>query len=774
MSQSIQSRIDSILKTRKERLPAINAERSKWAALRDVLDKAVGPVHTAGSADGNEALKGLSSQIRDAVGAADDVARKYAILQERFNRDTVCIGIGGAARMGKSTFLQAVTGLGETQIPTSDKYFTTAIRSVIENTNQDGIAIADMHTEASFLADVIAPLCDAVRYPVPRSLDDFATMTFSSDNLKYDEQKSVLARLEDARHALRAYRKELTGERQRRIPLSELRQYVAYPDGGKAKAGPFLAVKNLVIRVPFPSAEVRQLRVVDLPGVGEAGCDLARAQTQGMKDVCDITLLMKRPMDANIEWTGADDNALVAMGEANPLLQDQSKFTLVLANVGNHDPERANGCVESINVHINEKRSRDSQFTIIRCDASDRASVQNETMPEVLAFLADNLSEIDAAADGAVKVEAEESLKAIRKTLDGIAGKVVEVARDDQSDEFFAEDLIKAIAKSLSAFAQKATSQKTGADAKWDAEVRQTADLVGKWIDGGCCYGSVEALRQEIQDEMSRKRAQPSDVINTLRVRFREQWDRTDDHLQERIAEVLNGIVESLKAPTRAFVPERPGFPNDLASVRAQVKAIAEKIRKTPGQKRGEDKALAQLVAPLERLCEFDLRFRFHLEPTLVAVSDVIRANELPQYRSGDAEDAKSFASALLKQLHDSADQYYAAMKSRAAGSTGELEKWRRQLERIVPDPATRKDLLDSLEKSAATTQSFSPNRIFAAVVESATDAFIRSKNSITALRIIARNYKGDLAEAPTTGIRLARQALPLVAEAKSAADQIA
>ena len=773
MPSSIQSRIDTILRIRKEKLPRINAEKIKWTTLKIEIDSAIPAVQRAGSVKENEVLKGLSSQLQDACDCAADVERKYTILQERFNRDTITIGIGGAARMGKSTFLQAVTGLGETQIPTSDKYFTTAIRSVIENTNQEGVAIADMHTEASFLTDIIAPMCDAVRFPEPRSLDDFATMTFSSDSLKYDEQKAVLSRLEDARKALRNYRRELTGERQRRIPLSELRQYVAYPDGGKLKAGPFLAVKNLVIRVPFPSAEVRQLRVVDLPGVGEAGCDLARAQTQGMKDVCDITLLMKRPMDANLEWTGADDNALAAMGAANPLLQDQSKFTLVLANVGNQDSERAKGCVDSITVHINEKRPINSKFKILGCDASQSKSVQDETMPQILTFLSDNLSEIDSVAESTVTKEAERSLAAVRRTLDEIVSKIGDVAQDNQSDEFFADNLVKSIAKSLNAYAQKATSQKTGIDSKWDSEVKQTADLVRKWIDNGCGYGSVDALRDKVQDEMARLRAQPSGVINTLRIRFREQWDRTDDHLQERIAEVLNGFIDSLKSSTRAFVPEQSGPANQLSSVRAQIKVIAEKIRKTPGQKRGEDIVLGQLAAPLDRLCEFDLRFRFHLEPTLVAVSDVIRANELPQYQMGDSSDADSFTKALLKQLRDSTDKYYAAMQSRLVGSTGELDKIRRILEGYVSDDVARNEILNMLKPIAATAQSFSPNRIFAAVIESATDAFVRSENSITALRIIARNYKGDLSEAPTEGIGLARQALPFVEGARCIVNQI-
>ena len=67
-----------------------------------------------------------------------------------------------------------------------------------------------------------------------------------------------------------------------------------------------------------------------------------------MADVCDVTLLVKRPTDANVQWTVVDTNALDAMSEAVPLLDDQTKYTAILANVGGCDEERARLCVEAI------------------------------------------------------------------------------------------------------------------------------------------------------------------------------------------------------------------------------------------------------------------------------------------------------------------------------------------------------------------------------------------------------------------------------------------
>ena len=291
MPLTIQEQIDRILSDRQKNLPKVREQKNYWDERTRELEQLADAIRTAESRN-NGTLSGLSSKIGASATKAREMANEFAKVVERFDRDYICIGIGGAARMGKSTFLQAVTGLGEAQIPTSDKYYTTAGRSLIVNAQQ-AVAHARMHTEASFLAEVVAVMCNEINIPVPLSIAELENMELP-ENCEEQAKVDVRKRLKDTQSMLSIIRPELTGERDKIITLENLRDYVAYPDGGAVKAGKFMAVADITIYAPFPKSEVRQLRVVDFPGLGEAGRDLALIQTRGMKDVCDITLLMKR------------------------------------------------------------------------------------------------------------------------------------------------------------------------------------------------------------------------------------------------------------------------------------------------------------------------------------------------------------------------------------------------------------------------------------------------------------------------------------------------
>ena len=745
---TIATQLDSILATRAARLRTLDANLAGWKARADEVARTLAAVSAAEQV--NPDLAGASATLRTVGDALRRVLEDGAKVRARFARDTLCIGIGGAARMGKSTFLQSVTGLEETQIPTSDKYFTTAVRSQIENSANENTAIADFHSEESFLREVIAPMCGAIRIATPTNLPAFRTARFElPDGVTHtQEADDVLQRLTDAQSHLSDYERYLTGERGRRIHLGELRPFVAYPDGGIVKAGPYLAVANLVIRVPFPSTDVSRLRVVDLPGLGEAGRDLAKVQTAGMADVCDVTLLVKRPTDANVQWTTVDTNALDAMSEAVPLLDDQTKYTAILANVGGCDEERARLCVEAIGAAL--KRP----FEIIPCDARNRKAVVDETMPKILDFLARNLPAIDAAILARLGKSADAAIASAKRDIEAVASRVRALAPAGQGFLAFAKSLTDAVAGVLVEQERAAKEKSFGNDKEWDDEVTRIHDAVVKWVKDGCGYESREALLEEIRKEIMRKNAQPADVINECRVKFRNEWEAMDLHLSSRIAALLAGVMEALRGVMHDFVPTRTA--TDLAAVRAQIIAFAERIdaRMTD---LGDDEALRELSRPLRRIAEFDLQFRFHLEPMLHATTHLLVANELPLVKG--YEDAAKFHEALEKKLLEAADAYSSGMRKSGTGNSAALERKKKLFEKAIPDASVRADVIALLEQSMGSAQSFCPNRIFAAVVETFADAFIRSKNSAKAFQILAREWRDELSPAPDEKTRLTNAA---------------
>ena len=752
---SLQQQIDQILAARKERLSSVVKEKDFWNSVSENFSKFSDAVQAAESK--NPCLSGLTTKVRALAQTANDMLKKFSQLTDRFNRDDICIGIGGAARMGKSTFLQAVTGLGDDQIPTSDKFFTTAGRSLIVNATE-AVAIADMHTERSFLEKVIAPMCKEIGIQAPASLNELKSLKLPQGDSQ--QEIDVINRLKDTIDNLSSISKELTGQKQRRINIENIRDFVAYPDGGMIKAGKFMAVDKITIYAPFPGSEVKQLRVVDLPGLGEAGRNLAEVQTEGMQDVCDATLLMKRPMDANVAWTLNDTTALDAIKKASPLLEDQTKYTAILANVDGDTKDRADDCVKNIENQLS-KTSQDRHFEIIRCDARDRDAVTDKTMPEILRFLAKNLPDLDKAVFEDTEKQAEQTKSSLKETLEEVKKALGQLTHNyTGSSHDFQTNLYDKLVKELTEYSEKLQADAEGVDQAWIDEVLRVTGEVKKWIADGCGYSSKQALVQEIEKEIKAVKGYPATVVNQLRIAFREQWEVIDEHLQERIAKVLDGFIETIQKCTNSFIPEREQSTELLPAIRKQLKTTAEKLMNAPDQDPGDEKALSGLATPLRRLAEFDIRFRFHLEPTLIAATEMLNSlsEKLPSVKS--YHDAKSFTDKMLEILNTTADDYSKAMRqSRTATGNAVFEKNKRLIAGAVKDPNVQNQLIAMLQGAVASSLSFCPNKIFAAVIENAADAFLRFKDHNKAFAVWIKGYASELRETPTPAERAAMNA---------------
>ncbi len=747
---TISIQLDSILALRSERLKTVDAAVAAWSAREANLGRVLAQTEEAERA--NPELLGASSLLHSAADTIRAVLAEYATIRVRFARGTLCIGIGGTAGMGKSTFLQSATGLSENEIPTGDLYCTTAVRSLIENSLEEKAAIADFHSPDSFLAEVIAPMCSEIGLPVPSSLSAFRSARF--DALPASIEKSqkngdILYRLSGAQRCLPEYERYLTGKRGVSIPLSKLRPFVAYPADGKTKAGPFLAIANLVIKVPFPATDFAKLRVVDLPGIGEAGINLAKAQTESLKNSCDITLLVKKAAAGRVEWLDGDTTALDAMRGVVPHVDDQTKFTLILFNGDAATPERTRSCVGNFKAKV------DRPFETIECDARSKDDVNGVAMPKILDFLAKNLPAIDEAILARQASRAAAAFESVKANIRAASAKVRALAPAGTGEIDFARNLTNAVAGVLVEQERAAREKAVGNDKEWDDEVSRIHGAVASWVKNGCGYGSRDALLESIRKEIMLHKTQPATVINECRVKFRNEWEAMDLHLSSRISSLLAGVMDALRGVLHDFVPCRESG-TALGAVRTQIVAFADRIDGRTSDI-GDDEALRELSRPLRRIAEFDLQFRFHLEPMLHATTHLLVANELPLVK--DENDAGTFLDALEKKLLEAADSYAAGMRKSGTGNSAALERKKRLFEKAIPDASVRADVIAMLEQSMGSAQSFCPNRIFAAVVETFADAFIRSKNSEKAFQILAREWRDELTPSPDEKTRLTNAA---------------
>lgn len=232
--------IDSIIDKRKKKLPEIVAakrqtqeELKALMTVQEALNMVLAECNDSSvSEPGKRALEAttqysceLSKRI-DALGT----------LERSFNRNTINIAVSGAARSGKSTTLQKMSGLTDEQLPSGSTKPLTAVTSRLFNSNKCVAEVA-FRSKRSFVTDYLTPHLNTLNEFLGKAnaisvatIDEFAKAKLP-DQLKGDPSVAVkdsLARLKDAQTSLPYFQEKLTGKT-KKIILSELKQYVAYP-----------------------------------------------------------------------------------------------------------------------------------------------------------------------------------------------------------------------------------------------------------------------------------------------------------------------------------------------------------------------------------------------------------------------------------------------------------------------------------------------------------------------------------------------------------------
>jgi len=145
-----------------------------------------------------------------------NITKQQAELQQlalRFGRGTLNIGIVGNARQGKSTFLQALTGLTGDEIPAAETDHCTGAPSLIIN-HKDTYADVEYFTESGFLQEIIAPFYMQLSLtPLPTSFQAFASAPLATPNRKLSATEDALYDKLSYRHAVAKEYQPLLGKK---------------------------------------------------------------------------------------------------------------------------------------------------------------------------------------------------------------------------------------------------------------------------------------------------------------------------------------------------------------------------------------------------------------------------------------------------------------------------------------------------------------------------------------------------------------------------------
>jgi hypothetical protein len=299
------------------------------------------------------------------------------------------------SRQGKSALIRALTGLGDDLIPTGDQGPCTRVRSIIENRAGSVSAQVTFHTHSTLFQEVILPHFEKLRFlSRPATFDEFLGMQLPL------AAEGTGSRAHEMLDRLRAYQQHageldpfLAGPTTREVPVAEFRQFVAdYDSNGREPYRKWLAVRHARIFCPLAEAEVAQVALVDMPGLGDTGVGDEDRLLSALAAEVDSVLFLKKPKPTGDKIEDDEQRVWELANGAQPGVPAKL-WTFWLFNRDSNHGDNATQC-DSCQAQLPQRHVEVAKVMVADC--TDRTAVGG-VLDAVLDHLGQNIESLDAA-----------------------------------------------------------------------------------------------------------------------------------------------------------------------------------------------------------------------------------------------------------------------------------------------------------------------------------------------------------------------------------------
>lgn len=555
---TVHDAIAAVLDSRRDLLPAVEAEIARWNRVQQLLADLGDAVTTARELGGDASPLGAGPDVSALEQTAAEASAALAATRARVSRHTVNIGVSGRARNGKSTLLQSLSGLDDDQIPTGRGQPVTAVRSRIFHSDTVRTAQLTLHTDRSFCAEVVAPYFRVLGLsPEPRTAADLERFDLRAaiaalPPAVLDPNRPMVARLQELHESLPGYRPLLTGE-VRSVDITELRRWVAYParsaDGVPDRR--HLAVRDAVITCRFPDSDVESLGLVDLPGLGELVPDAEAHHLAGLENDVDFVIVVKRPTDNTSMWAAEDQRSLDLIARACGAAAVRD-FMTILVNTGECPPVNVDALDADIRDRLNDGTA-DRNYQVWHADVADRADVATGVLRRTLEHLAEALPRMDAAVIDGALARCRAAAGELTTQLDELLAAVGSVTRPTPMEEVIEradtvrDELVVSVQKWVTGLRDR--TGETYEDDDFVERVELLTEEIRGWAVDGFGLGRDVWIERALLGMMKESAAAgfSAQALNGIRNELAHRFGHIDDVLDQRRDQFWEGLTDALR-----------------------------------------------------------------------------------------------------------------------------------------------------------------------------------------------------------------------------------
>lgn len=585
-------------------------------------------------------------------GKVADNLSELEFLRKRLSRDTLNIGVVGLMGQGKSTFLQRISGLRDDVIPAKKGGACTAVRSTIYHNEGETYAEVVLHSEESFLKEVIGPYYQELGLGVvPETLGDFAkplpATNFGGSNSTLESMYEHLRG--DYHDNLHHYKHLLEPGSPRKIKVAkeEIDKYVSQPRDEKGKLTNFdhLPVREVKIFCNFPNQDVGKVALVDVPGLGDTRLGDEQLILETLGQEVDLVLFIRRPDPLRYGWEKRDTDLYKTAYQALNNLENRS-FMILNHVTGNND--NFDACLK------HQSTYQDKHLNVVECKVANCSD--NEEADRVLDLVLDYLASKITTLDYQYARTYQDSLNQLQKTITDELNKAGQdwtqkMQEADVSEMAKFLRLFNALwidlASSLENLLYEIDAEQESDELEDNDFKKQAAAVIEKCqLDSGL---------PQIEDIMKRK-ADIGDWVSTFNRYLHDIRTHLTQHF-EAMDNGLNSSVEAVKNRVTDVLVERANLGNipRLRDLRGTefLKVIIEEI----------DDRLPNLKQAFKSLYKFEMSYKANLRYMIRPLLNNLNPNraqvQIPAIIGGENPDTRKKMAQeifdLLEALHGEA-----------------------------------------------------------------------------------------------------------------------